>query len=149
MIKPLKDLKEKIYHISGSEFNLNSSQQLANILFDELKLPQVKKRSTAEDVLKILSSYNEIPAYIIKYRRKNKLKTTYFDSLPEFVNAKIIETSRIHTTFNQTVAATGRLSSTNPNFQNIPIRSEEGKEIRKRLFLPRIKNWKKILSHII
>ena len=68
--KVLKDLKEKIYHISGSEFNLNSSQQLANILFDELKLPQVKKRSTAEDVLKILSSYNEIPDYIIKYRKK-------------------------------------------------------------------------------
>ena len=129
--KVLKDLKKKIYHISGSEFNLNSSQQLANILFDELKLPQVKKRSTAEDVLKILSSYNQIPAYIIKYRKKNKLKTTYFDSLPEFVNA---ETSRIHTTFNQTVAATGRLSSTNPNFQNIPIRSEEGKEIRKGFF---------------
>ena len=137
----INKLTNNIYQLSGIEYNINSSQQLANILFDILKLPQIKKRSTAEDILKKLSSYHELPNYIIKYRKYNKLKNTYIDSLPELINN---HTKRIHTTFNQTIASTGRLSSTNPNFQNIPIRTQEGKEIRK-AFRCQNKGWK-ILS---
>ena len=124
----LEGLITSIYKLSGTEFNINSTQQLANILFDILELPQIKKRSTAENVLKQLQEHHELPKRILEYRKYNKLKNTYVDALPELINEK---TGRIHTTFNQTIAATGRLSSTNPNFQNIPIRTDEAREIRK------------------
>ena len=137
----LDDLTKKIYSFSKENFNINSTQQMANLLFDELSLPQIKKRSTAEEVLNHLSLQHELPQLVLAYRKYNKLKNTYIDSLPELINKN---TGRIHSTFNQTIAATGRLSSTNPNFQNIPIRSEEGKEIRK-AFSTQTKGWK-ILS---
>jgi len=137
----LEDLKKKIYNFSNEDFNINSTQQLAKILFDDLGLPQIKKRSTAEEVLKQLSLQHELPDHILGYRKYNKLKNTYLDSLPLQINTK---TKRIHTTFNQTIAATGRLSSTNPNFQNIPIKTEEGREIRK-AFIGQREGWK-ILS---
>ena len=137
----LDDLTKKIYSFSKDNFNINSTQQMANLLFDELNLPQIKKRSTAEEVLNQLSLQHELPQLVLAYRKYNKLKNTYIDSLPQLINVK---TGRIHSTFNQTIAATGRLSSTNPNFQNIPIRSEEGKEIRK-AFSTQTKGWK-ILS---
>jgi DNA polymerase-1 len=139
--KRLDKLVEDIYGISGSEFNINSTQQLAVILFDELKLNQIKKRSTAENILKELANDHELPELILEYRKLNKLKNTYVDSLPDSINK---ETGRIHSTFNQTIASTGRLSSTGPNFQNIPIRTEEGREIRKS-FIAQKNNWK-ILS---
>ena len=139
--KKLDGLISDIHHLAGTEFNINSTQQLANILFDILELPQIKKRSTAEDVLKKLKEHHDLPKHILEYRKYNKLKNTYVDALPELVNQ---ETGRIHSTFNQTIAATGRLSSTNPNFQNIPIRTEEGREIRK-AFRAQSHGWK-ILS---
>ena len=117
-----------IYALAGKEFNINSTQQLATILFDELDLPKIKNRSTAETVLKQLGVYHELPKQILDYRKYFKLKNTYLDSLQKLISK---DSGRIHSTFNQTIAATGRLSSTNPNFQNIPIRREEGKEIRK------------------
>ncbi len=134
----LNELKSRIYQLSKVEFNINSSQQLANILFDNLELPQIKKRSTAEEVLKKLSSFHDLPTQIIQYRKYNKLKSTYIDSLPSLINDR---TNRIHSTFNQTIASTGRLSSSNPNFQNIPIRTSEGREIRK-AFCSQKKGWK-------
>ena len=126
--KRLEKLVVEIYKQSDSKFNINSTQQLANILFDKLNLPQIKKRSTAENILKKLSQSHEIPQLILEYRKFNKLKNTYIDAFPMLVSKK---TNRVHTTFNQAVAATGRLSSNNPNFQNIPIRTIEGREIRK------------------
>ncbi|MFL2983282.1 MAG: DNA polymerase I [Candidatus Neomarinimicrobiota bacterium] len=137
----IDDLKKSIYFNSGKEFNINSTQQLANILFDDLELPQIKKRSTAEEVLKRLRDYHNLPDFILDYRKYYKLKNTYLDSLRELVNE---QTNRIHSTFNQTIASTGRLSSTNPNFQNIPIRTNEGREIRKS-FVSQKDGWK-ILS---
>ena len=130
-------LVKEIYNIAEEEFNINSTQQLAKILFDHLKLTQIKKRSTAENVLKELVNEHELPELILSYRKLNKLKNTYIDALPASVNKN---TKRIHSTFNQTIAATGRLSSTGPNFQNIPIRSVEGREIRKS-FIAQQKNW--------
>lgn len=130
-------LVKEIYNIAEEEFNINSTQQLAKILFDDLKLTQIKKRSTAENVLKELVNEHELPELILSYRKLNKLKNTYIDALPASIN---INTKRIHSTFNQTIAATGRLSSTGPNFQNIPIRSVEGREIRKS-FIAQQKNW--------
>jgi len=139
-----KDIGEKldviissIYALAGKEFNINSTQQLATILFDELDLPKIKNRSTAETVLKQLGVYHELPKQILDYRKYFKLKNTYLDSLQKLISK---DTGRIHSTFNQTIAATGRLSSTNPNFQNIPIRREEGKEIRK-AFRAEKKDW--------
>ena len=134
-------LVKDIYKISDTEFNVNSTQQLAKILFDDLKLTQIKKRSTAENVLKELIQEHELPTLILEYRKLNKLKNTYVDALPTVINP---DTSRIHSTFNQTIASTGRLSSTNPNFQNIPIRTKEGREIRKS-FITQRDNWE-ILS---
>ena len=139
--KKLDALTSSIYQISNKEFNINSTQQLAIILFDDLELPMIKKRSTAEDVLKKLKGYHELPGLILEYRKYNKLKNTYLDSLSELIQNK---TGRIHTTFNQTIASTGRLSSTKPNFQNIPIRTSEGREIRK-AFIANNNGWK-ILS---
>ena len=134
----LDGIVNNIFKISGKEFNINSTQQLATILFDELKLNQIKKRSTAENVLKELIKEHELPELILEYRKLNKLKNTYIDALPIAINSK---TNRIHSTFNQTIASTGRLSSTSPNFQNIPIRTEEGREIRKS-FIPQQSGWR-------
>jgi len=126
--KKVDELKETIEEEAGVEFNVNSTQQLEKILFDVIGLREIKKRSTAEDVLEQLKNDHQIPDLVLQYRKLNKLKNTYIDALPELIHN---ETKRIHSTFNQTVASTGRLSSSNPNFQNIPIRREEGRKIRK------------------
>ncbi|MDD3533663.1 MAG: DNA polymerase I, partial [Candidatus Cloacimonetes bacterium] len=132
----IKQLTEEIYEISGYEFNLNSTQQLAKLLFEELKLPAKKKTksgySTDNSVLEALSEDYEIASRIIEYRQLVKLQNTYVSALPRLVNP---DTQRIHSSFNQCVASTGRLSSTNPNLQNIPIRTKTGREIRK-AFVP-------------
>jgi DNA polymerase-1 len=139
----LEALEASIFGLAGEEFNINSSQQLGNILFNKLKLPVLKKTkkrtgySTDVDVLTRLAEEHEIPALLLRYRTLSKLKSTYADALTDLVNP---ETGRIHTSYNQTVTATGRLSSSDPNLQNIPIRSDEGMEIR-RAFVPR-KGWK-------
>jgi DNA polymerase-1 len=123
---------QKIYHMAGEEFNINSPKQLSEILFGKLKLPVLKKTktgySTDTSVLEQLSANYPLPSEIISYRQLNKLKSTYVDALPLLIDNK---TGRIHTSFNQTVTSTGRLSSSNPNLQNIPIRTELGKKIRK------------------
>lgn len=130
----LRELEQKIYQDADEEFNLNSPKQLGDILFDKLKLdPKAKKTktgqyATGEEVLSKLKDKHAIITDILEYRQLQKLKSTYIDALPNLVNPK---TKRVHTTFAQTVAATGRLSSVNPNLQNIPIRSEEGQLIRK------------------
>ncbi|WP_291096139.1 DNA polymerase, partial [Empedobacter sp. UBA7252] len=130
----LRELETKIHQDAGEEFNLNSPKQLGEILFDKLKLdPKAKKTktgqyATGEEILSKLKDKHPIIKDILEYRQLQKLKSTYIDALPELVNPK---TGRVHTTYAQTVAATGRLSSVNPNLQNIPIRSEEGQQIRK------------------
>jgi len=129
----LQRLKEDIYEIAGETFNIQSSQQLGRILFDKLGLPVIKKTkkktgySTDVEVLTKLADEHELPAFILRHRSLAKLKSTYVDALLDQVDQ---ETGRIHTSFNQTVAATGRLSSSDPNLQNIPIRTEEGRQIR-------------------
>ena len=135
--KKIENLTKEIIKEVGTEFNINSTQQLANILFDVLNLRKVKQRSTAESVLEALRNEHPLPGMILNYRRLNKLKNTYVDTLPPLVNP---DTGRIHTTFGQTIASTGRLSSSNPNFQNIPIRTDEGREIRKS-FKAQKKGW--------
>ncbi|GAB4342438.1 MAG: DNA polymerase I [Candidatus Abyssubacteria bacterium] len=128
----LKDLEQQIHAMTGREFNINSTQQLGKILFEELNLPVGKKTKTGYStdmaVLEKLAADHELPRKVLEYRTLSKLKSTYIDALPELVNP---ETGRIHTSFNQTVTATGRLSSSEPNLQNIPIRSELGREIRR------------------
>jgi len=124
----LDALKKSIVKLAGQEFNLNSSQQLAEILFDQLNLPMIKKRSTAEAILTKLKEYHELPSLILGYRKLFKLKNTYLDPIPNNINEI---TNRVHSSFNQTMTATGRLSTSSPNFQNIPIRTEDGKEVRK------------------
>ncbi len=123
---------QKIYDMAGEVFNINSPKQLSELLFEKLKLPPLKKTktgySTDMSVLEQLSTGYPLPAEIILYRQLSKLKSTYVDALPLLINSK---TGRIHTSFNQTVTATGRLSSSNPNLQNIPIRTELGRKIRK------------------
>ena len=129
----LQTLTKEIHHLAKGEFNINSPHQLREVLFDRLGLQSGKKTaktkaaSTAEDVLEELALVHELPRKILEYRGVQKLKSTYVDALPEMVNP---ETGRIHATFNQTVAATGRLSATDPNLQNIPIRTPEGRRIR-------------------
>ena len=124
--------EQSIYQLAGEEFNINSPKQLAVILFEKLKLPVIKKTktgySTDVSVLEELASQHELPDKIYNYRQLGKLKSTYVDALPQEIDKK---TGRVHTSFNQTVAATGRLSSSDPNLQNIPIRTEMGQEIRK------------------
>ena len=124
-------LEEKIHRLAGEPFNINSPKQLSVILFDKLGLKSIKKtktgRSTNVDVLTALSLEHELPALVLEYRSFSKLKSGFVDALPKLVDA---QTGRIHTSFNQTVASTGRLSSSNPNLQNIPIRTEEGRRIR-------------------
>jgi DNA polymerase-1 len=123
--------EEKIFRLAGEKFNINSPKQLQTILFEKLQLPTGKKTkegfSTDVDVLSYLALSHELPAEILAYRSLMKLKSTYVDALPLLVDSK---TGRIHTSYNQTVTATGRLSSSNPNLQNIPIRTLEGKRIR-------------------
>ncbi len=130
--KKLAKLTKDIYETSGTEFNINSPKQLRVVLFDQLKLPVIKKTktgpSTDEDVLKKLADKHKLPALLLEYRLLNKLKTTYIDVLPELADPA---TGRIHTSFNQTGTETGRLSSSNPNLQNIPIKTGIGAEIRK------------------
>tara|TARA_A100001015_G_scaffold52034_1_gene57140 strand:+ start:165 stop:2879 length:2715 start_codon:yes stop_codon:yes gene_type:complete len=121
-------LKEQIFSISDAEFNLNSPKQLAEVLFDKLELKQIKKRSTSIEVLESLTQHHPLPELILKYRHLSKLSSTYINALPNHINKR---TGRVHSSFNQTIASTGRLSSTKPNFQNIPIRTELGKKIRK------------------
>ncbi|MGH9557107.1 MAG: DNA polymerase I, partial [Terriglobales bacterium] len=123
----------KIYDLAGTEFNINSPKQLSEVLFNRLQLPQPVKYgkgktvSTAVDVLEELAERNQVPRLVLEYRQLSKLKSTYVDALPAMVGAR---TGRLHTTFNQAGTSTGRLSSTNPNLQNIPIRTELGREIR-------------------
>ena len=121
-------LNNKITKLAGQDFNVNSSQQLAQILFDKLELPMIKKRSTAEAVLSELKDKHELPKLVLDYRKLFKLKNTYLDPIPTNINPT---SNRVHSSFNQTMTATGRLSSSSPNFQNIPIRTEDGKDVRK------------------
>lgn len=129
----------QVYEKAGLKFNLASPKQLGEVLFDHLKLdPKAKKTKTGqyqtgEDVLNFLAAKNDIVKDILEFRQMQKLKSTYVDALPQLVNPR---TGRVHTSFNQAVAATGRLSSNNPNLQNIPIKTERGREVRKS-FIPR------------
>ena len=132
--KELADRSTAIFAMVGEEFNINSPKQLAEMLFDKLKLPVLKRTgtartpSTAVEVLEELALGHELPRLILEWRALAKLKGTYIDALPQLINP---ETGRVHTSFNQAVAATGRLSSSDPNLQNIPIRTEIGREIRR------------------
>ncbi len=129
--KKIGKLTKEIYKIAGSQFNINSTQQLGKVLFEDLGIPPVKKTktgySTDVTVLEKLAKDHEIARKLMEYRMLSKLESTYVTALPKLVNS---ETGRVHSSFNQAVASTGRLSSTNPNMQNIPVRSEMGKEIR-------------------
>ena len=124
----------QIFELAGAEFNINSPKQLSEILFDKLQLPALRRNaktktaSTAVEVLEELALAHDLPRLILEWRALQKLKGTYIDALPQLVNP---ETGRVHTCFNQAVAATGRLSSSDPNLQNIPIRTELGREIRR------------------
>jgi DNA polymerase I len=132
--KELANYSARIFAMAGEEFNVNSPKQLGEILFDKLQLPTLKKTgktrsySTAVEVLEELALVHELPRLILDWRGLHKLKSTYIDALPQLVHP---DTGRVHTCFNQAVAATGRLSSSDPNLQNIPIRTELGREIRR------------------
>lgn len=137
----LAELEEKIYSLAGEKFNINSPKQLGVILFEKLGLPVIKKTktgySTSADVLEKLESSHEIIAQILLYRQLGKLQSTYIEGLVKVIHPK---TSKVHTIFNQALTQTGRLSSTDPNLQNIPIRLEEGRKIRQ-AFVPSEKGW--------
>ena len=130
----IASLEEQIYTLAGGQFNIGSPKQLGEVLFEKLhiienaKLTKTKQYQTGEEILVKLAAKHPIVPLILEWRGLTKLKSTYIDALPQLVNPA---TGRIHTTFNQTVTATGRLSSTNPNLQNIPIRTARGKELRK------------------
>jgi DNA polymerase-1 len=134
-----REIEKRVYELAGVRFNLASPKQLGEVLFEKLKLdPKAKKTktgqyATGEEILSRLADEHEIAQAILDHRQMIKLKSTYVDALPTMINPK---TGRIHTTYNQFVAATGRLSSINPNLQNIPIRTDRGREIRK-AFVPR------------
>ena len=134
--KRLNTIIKEIHTLADEPFNINSPQQLSRILFEKLQLPTVKKTktgfSTDTEVLETLSAIHPLPQKILSYRTLSKLKSTYIDVLPNLINPR---TGRIHASFNQMVVATGRLSSSDPNLQNIPIRGEEGKKIRE-AFVP-------------
>jgi DNA polymerase I len=136
----IDQLTQCIYKIAGCEFNINSPKQLGGILFDKLKLPVLKKTktgpSTDVDVLTMLAVNHELPKEVLEYRELAKLMSTYINSLPELINKK---TKKVHTSFNQTVTATGRLSSSGPNLQNIPIKTDVGRKIRG-AFIPSFKD---------
>ena len=139
----IKTLEQKIYTEAGEEFNIASPKQLGDILFEKLKLVDKPKKTktgqyaTSEDILSYLAKDHEIIQHILDYRGLAKLKSTYVDALP---NQVLKETGRVHTDYMQTVAATGRLASNNPNLQNIPIRTERGREVRK-AFIPRNEDY--------
>ena len=134
----MNKLEQEVYELAGTEFNINSTKQVGEILFDRLKLDEKAKKtktggySTSEDVLEKLRSKHPIIGKLLEYRGLKKLLSTYIDALPELINP---QTGKIHTSFNQAVTSTGRLSSTNPNLQNIPVRDDLGREIRK-AFIP-------------
>lgn len=142
--KRLVSLEAEIYQLAGEEFNINSPRQLGVILFEKLELGKglkAKKTKTGqyatnEQILTDLAVHHELPAQILAFRGLKKLKSTYVDALPKLINPK---TGRVHTTFSQSVAVTGRLASVNPNLQNIPIRTHDGREVRKG-FVPRDEN---------
>ncbi len=139
----IKTLEQKIYEAAGEEFNIASPKQLGVILFEKLKLVDKPKKtktgqySTSEDILSYLAKEHEVIRNILEFRGLSKLKSTYVDALPNQVDAN---TNRVHTDYMQTVAATGRLSSNNPNLQNIPIRTERGRQVRK-AFVPRNEDY--------
>ncbi|ELV8555654.1 DNA polymerase I [Vibrio fluvialis] len=138
----LDELEKKAFDIAGQEFNLSSPKQLQTIFFEQMKLPVIKKTpsgtpSTNEEVLQELALDYPLPAVILEYRGLAKLKSTYTDKLPKMINPT---TGRVHTSYHQAVTATGRLSSTDPNLQNIPIRNEEGRRIRQAFIAPH--GWK-------
>jgi DNA polymerase-1 len=143
----IRVLEAAIYQLSGTPFNLNSPKQLGEVLFEKMQLIKNPKKTktgqyaTGEEILSGLENEHEIARKILDYRELQKLKSTYVDALPSMINAR---TGHIHTSYNQAVAATGRLSSNNPNLQNIPIRTPRGREIRK-AFVPRDENYR-ILS---
>lgn len=130
--KELNDLTSKIYEMAGIKFNINSPKQVGEVLFEKLKLPVIKRTktgySTSVDVLEKLKSKHPIITQILRYREISKLKSTYIDGFIKLINPN---TNRIHSSFNQTITTTGRISSTEPNLQNIPIRTEDGRKIRK------------------
>jgi DNA polymerase-1 len=137
--KKCAELQTKAQSLAGGPFNLDSPKQLQAILFEKMQIPVVRKTasgqpSTAEDVLEELADEHELPRVILEYRGLTKLKSTYTDRLPEQVNPA---TGRVHTSYHQAVAATGRLSSTDPNLQNIPVRTEEGRRIRQAFIAPK------------
>ena len=134
----MNQIEQEIYQLTGMQFNISSPKQVGEILFDRLKIVEKAKKTktgqyvTSEEVLEGLRNRHEVVGKILDYRGLKKLLSTYIDALPLLINPR---TQKIHTSFNQTVTATGRLSSSNPNLQNIPIRNEDGKEIRK-AFIP-------------
>lgn len=135
--RDIEQIESEIWEMAGEKFNINSPRQLGDIIFGKLQLDTGKKTatgqySTNEEVLTQLSWSHDLPAKVLEYRQLNKLKATYVDALPALIHPR---TGRVHTTFSQAVAATGRLSSNNPNLQNIPIRTEKGREVRK-AFVP-------------
>lgn len=138
----LGELTREIHHLAGEKFNINSPKQLGDILFNKLQLPIIKKTktgsSTSADVLEKLEQHHPIISHILLYRQLGKLHSTYIEGLLKVINPK---TNKIHTSFNQAITATGRLSSTEPNLQNIPIRLEEGRKIRA-AFIPSEADWK-------
>ena len=139
LARKMAELETRAHELAGGPFNLGSPKQLQQILFEQQELPVIRKTpkgqpSTAEDVLVELANDYELPAVIIDYRSVSKLKSTYTDKLPLQINER---TGRIHTSYHQAVAATGRLSSTDPNLQNIPIRTEEGRRIRQAFIAPK------------
>lgn len=145
----IRDLEEKVYREADETFNIGSTQQLGRILFGKLDLPIMAKTSTGapstkEDVLETLAARHPLPALILEWRKFSKLKSTYVDSLGKLIHP---DTGRIHTNYNQTVAATGRLSSAGPNLQNIPIRTDKGREIRKAFVAQ--KGWKLLSSDYV
>jgi len=139
LAKRIDEIEQESYQVAGEEFNLGSPKQIQNILFDKLGLPVLKKTpkgapSTAEEVLVELALDYPLPKLILEHRGMSKLKSTYTDKLPERIDP---DTGRVHTSYHQAVASTGRLSSSDPNLQNIPIRSEEGRRIRQAFIAPK------------
>src|SRR5690606_2068986 len=134
----MAELEREAYELAGNPFNLNSPKQICEILFERLKLPVIKKTasgspSTDEDVLQTLALDYPLPKLLLDYRGLSKLKSTYTDKLPRMVDSR---TGRVHTNYGQAVAVTGRLSSNEPNLQNIPVRSPEGRRIREAFIAP-------------